>query len=291
MSRHNLYHDCMEQGKKTLNSKDLIELTEHLRYYLYLLQRTRSSAIAFDDFDEILTVYNKYYIPDKYKKPYFVLEEKESVSRLLYLIWPRCGHSEKRIIELWKRYEIIRFVINKPGYDGLTQKVVRPLLQHIENKFSFCSKFLSDEYIRVLLANNSLAFKSLFSLETTTPDKKDDTVIFDISKPDFASMQALNLLHDLGHILHIHLTRDLKEMPENYRAMEYIMLRLGFGYRDTPDCEVFANCFALVAVLGTALEDASELSVMKKDDKDLLEQYFRMLLDPSNESDFFWNTT
>ena len=278
MNSYSHLYDCFKHGISMMDSADLQELLVNLEKYILSYDRTTKKYEAYDKLNSVISFYNDYLtvVADKY----FILKGKDSLRRFLWQIWSDTGCLFTENIE--KRIKIIRFIIALPGYKNLMPKTARSLLQHIENKFSYCSKIFQEQYLKMLLFNyfpvlfKELPAKITSDKETLTPQNV-----------ELPRDQALALFRDFGNILYIRVTGAHDNKPDKFWMLEQALSYAGMDFYNKTNLEIFTTCFIFTVIRGTNLEKENGLHVLSETNKDILEQYFQKLIDsPANDALF-----
>lgn len=268
-----------EKAIKMMNSKDLIELADHFHNFLCFVRSLEVKEEAFIKIIEIIKPYQDRLITHtekKNKKPYVILKGKKAITGFLWLIWPHTGNGDERMKELEAQWKIMNLTMRRTNSgDRLTPEKIDWLMQHIENKFSYCSKILENRYLKILLINNStIDFNSFVLTRRLSTGELDDAVILTYPRPMFPYHQEMTLYHELGHILHIRLTDSSDKIPKCFQD--------GIHCPDKDPKEIFAEYFSASALFGTGLEAENQLSDMHKNNRSSSEYFFNLLINRSH---------
>jgi len=273
INKSNIYE---EKVIKMMNSKDLIELADHFHDFLDFVRSLKDKEEIFEKVIEILEPYQNNLISKKDKKPYVILKGKKAITGFLWLIWPHTGSGDERMKELEDQWKIMRLTMRRTSSNNrLTPEKIDFLMQHIESKFSYCSKILGNRQLKILLINNStIDFNSFVFTRRLSTGKLDDAVILTYPRPMFPYHQETTLYHELGHILHIRLTNSSDKIPKCFQN--------GIHCPDKDPREIFAEYFSASALFGSGLEAENELSDLHKKNRASSEWFFNSLINQTS---------
>jgi len=86
------------------------------------------------------------------------------------------------------------------------------------------------------------------------------------------------LLHELGHVLHMRLTRSLDTPPSGFIKLQQKIFSKGGELSNYLLSELFADCFAIAAAFGSPLEKYDPYVMMLDVDKGIITAYIISLI-------------
>ena len=256
-----------------LETTNLLELADRLEIFHTQLNPSNQEEFLKQLLYELGSRHDFFAIIDD--GPYQILDGEFEVNQYLYNALIECNSLEETKIFIKGHVDDIRSRVETPQGNRLSESDIRKMMTHLEDRFSFCEKLFQFDKLKIVLLNNSFTnMNSVYKALLMSNDSIYHSVFISHEMKNFGLPQAYTFFHELGHVLHTAITRSPLDVPSSFRNIQEIMFPASLNYSSEGVIEIFADCFAFVATMGTDLEAGNPLNSIHPDDKKILMQYF-----------------
>jgi len=264
----------------------LMELADNLDAFLDKIQNEPDAMQYYECYYRSLLLYSSQFNEMNYQ----VTQKEDIVTPYLLTNWAFYNTAEDNYRHLRNLSRTIRTLFEPSSTIGITESSVHQIMKHIECRFGYCSSVLKTEPLRILITNdgfkegNSLVMSLQIEAGADYLSQNDAIILTHLKdniSPEFV------FLHELGHILHLRLTRQYATYTPP-KSFEIIMDKLFSRAINKPEqvkAELFAECFAMAALYNSEYSHYDHINYIRDEHKMLCFHYFKVLLNTYEENE------
>jgi hypothetical protein len=217
-----------------------------------------------------------FYLEAVSESGYRLYDAKNSVLKYLANYLQIDQSTEKSIASLKEIATWIQVSYGQKERALISNEKIEMLFKLVDEKYNFTNLILAEQKVDILQIDCTHKMWNAYYSVTVIPKQQlvYDSIILPSQPFDSVISQEFYFLHELGHLFHTRITKEIEMVPEAFYVLVRYILPKEMYLSEKTKAETFADCFASATLYGTLYDNAE----IEKSVKMAWEEYMRALI-------------